>query len=262
MPDSNLTASGTTSATLSSSPPPSTVPEFRFGTDASVPEWARGKKAEEVLNLTKQLVDNFARYQPSPPPPVPANPTPPAFDPDAYMTGRDLLSAQERVMQQFSAHPDLQAGIELAASGNLGVVRQKYAKEFAKYGPEIQLMLAQVPKKAWTLDNLERVVKNVLVDHLPDLQAEWQTEVQARLEPTMRATGAAGTVPVPDEQSKLNSLESEKIPAEWKLRAQKQGITEATVREFCQLTGQTPEQFYKQFESPRHPIVAEVQVGP
>jgi hypothetical protein len=225
-----------------------------------VPAYARGRTSMEVLNLTQKLVERLI-----PPTPV-AQPTAPppqaqtqsfAVDPEGYVTGNQMLAAQRQAIEQYA--PDVQAGISLAADANYGFVQQRYQKEFSKYGPEIAGYLAGVPKKMWTLDNLERVVKLVRADHLDDYRAEWQTEVQSRMEPTIRSGGAGGAVPV--TQDKSNSLESEKIPVEWKSRAQKAGLTESTVREFCFANGMTEQAFYKQFETPTHAIVAEVQDG-
>lgn len=199
------------------------------------------------MNLGNAIAERFAR---------PVTPQQPAFDPDAFATGRDIQQAVERVGQ----HPDVQASLELSANGNYRWVQDKYSKEFAKWGAEIQAKLRDVPKRLWSVDTLETVVKLVQADHLTELRAEWQNEARASVEPTMRANGAAGSVPVP-EKNKEHSLESEKIPAEWKLRAQQQGITESTVREFCASQGMSEEQFYKQFETPKNQIVAEVPSG-
>ena len=223
-----------------------------------MPEYARGRSATEVLNLTQKLVERLI-----PPTPVAQTPPPQAqsqtftLDPEGYVTGNQMLAAQRQAIEQYV--PDVQAGINLAADANYGFVQQKYQKEFSKYGPEIAGYLAGVPKKMWTLDNLDRVVKLVRADHLDDYRAEWQTEVQSRMEPTIRSSGAGGSAPV--TQDKSNSLESEKIPDEWKSRAQKAGLTESTVQEFCRLNDMSPEQFYKQFETPKNAIVAEVPSG-
>lgn len=225
-----------------------------------MPEYARGKSAHEVLGITQKLVDaGFASFrQPQAPvPQAPPQAQPFTLDPEGYVTGSQFQQAQRQAFEQY-VQPDITAGIELAASANFGLTRNKHDKEFAKYGPEIMSRLAGVPKKMWTLDNLDTVVKLVKADHLDDYRAEWQTEVRASMEPTIRSSGAGGSVPVTQE-NKEHSLESEKIPDEWKRRAQKAGITESTVREFCAKNDMTPEAFYKQFETPTNQIVAEVQ---
>ena len=196
-------------------------------------------------------------FQPAQSAPAPQVPATPHIDPEGYVTGRDLLAAQQQAIRDYQ--PEVQAGIDLAASANYGLIRNQYQKEFSRYGPEIVARLAGVPKKVWTLDNLETVVKLVRADHFDDYRAEWQTDSQAKMEATIRSGGAGGALP--GTQDKSNSLESEKIPAEWKLRAQKDGLTEATVREFCAANSITEAAFYKQFDNPMNPIVAEVQSG-
>lgn len=260
MPDSNQSQTPTPLAPAPSSPPPSgtvTSPpaEYRFPADATIPEYARGRTATEVLGLTQKLVERFIppTSAPQPPPQQAAVP----LDPEGYVTGRDLANAQQEAIRQYQ--PQVQAGIDLAASANYGLIRNQYAKEFSKYGPEIVSRLAGVPKNVWTLDNLETVVKLVRADHFDDYRAEWQTEAASKVDATIRSGGAGGALPV--TQDKTNSLESEKIPAEWKLRAQTAGLTEATVREFCHANEITEAQFYKQFDNPMNQIVAEVQSG-
>lgn len=183
---------------------------------------------------------------------------PVALDPEGYVTGGQVQTwASQQIQSQVN--PELEAAHNLASSAVYSVVQNKYPKEFSKYRGEIDGYLAKMPKKQWTLDNLDTVVKLVKADHFADYQAEWETDFRAKVEPTIRSGGAGGSVPVPEK--KENSLESEKIPAEWKLRAQQQGITESTVREFCASQGMSEEQFYKQFETPMNPIVAEVRIG-
>lgn len=264
MPDSNGTQSTTPTAAPLSSPPLSgtaTSPpsEYRFGNDTSIPEYLRGKTATEVAQLTTKLVDaGFASLQAPRPPVQPQAATQTALDPNDFVTGAQFQAAQQQAFQQY-VQPDLQAGIELAASSNLGFAKREYAKEFSRYGPEILTMLNGVPKKSWTIDNFAFIVDTVRGRHLADYQAEWQTEAGVRMEQTIRSGGAGGAAPV--NQNKSNSLESEKIPDEWKARAQKAGLTESTIQEFCIKNDMTVADFYKQFETPRGQIVAEVQDG-
>ena len=151
--------------------------------------------------------------------------------------------------------------MEMAASGVYGIARQQYPKEFSKYGPEIQQELTKIPRHLWTLDNLDTVVTLVAGRHREDYARERAQELVAQMEPTIRPTGG-GSEPVPTSQQKSRTLESDAIPADWKARAKAQGITEATVREFCATNDMTPDQFFEMFEkSPLQPIVAEVPSG-
>lgn len=257
MPESSTTQTPVTPPPPASTPPPSggnTSPVARFPDDPSLPTYARGRTYAEVLGLTDTLLQR-AFTQPEAPKPQ----TPPVtLDPEGYVTGGQVQSwAREQIAS--AVNPELESAHNLAASAVYSVVQNRHAKEFGKYRGEIDSYLARMPKKQWTLDNMETVVKLVKADHFADYQAEWETDFRAKVEPTIRSGGAGGSVPVPE--NKENSLESEKIPAEWKLRAQQQGITESTVREFCASQGMSETAFYKQFETPMNPIVAEVRVG-
>lgn len=179
---------------------------------------------------------------------------------DTILTGRDLKSYLRQAQQQFIA-PQMQQSTDMASSGVYGIASMKFKKEFDRYGPEIQQELTKVPRTYWTLDNLETVVNLVAGRHREDYARERAQELVAQMEPTIRPTGG-GSVPVPTPHEKSQSLESESIPDDWKLRAKQAGITEATVREFCQSNEMTPEEFFKQFEkSALQPIVAEVPHG-
>lgn len=223
-----------------------------------MPEWARGKTAAELLGVTKALVGSFPRGGTTAPPPsgLPpvSSPAPKVLDPEGYVTGKDFTEAASAFQSQFRG--DVDSAVEMAANANFGLTRNQYQKEFARYLPEIQAKLSTVPKRLWTLDNLETVVKIVRADHFDDYRAEWQTEVASKMDPTIRSTGGGGSVPV-TQQDKSLSLDSEKIPVEWKVRAQQKGISEATVQEFCRANEMSEIDFYKQFETPMNAIVGD-----
>ena len=173
---------------------------------------------------------------------------------DDYMTGRDVRALLTQAAAQ-QVTPQLNQAIDLAVSSNMAAARQLYTKEFQRFGPEITAKLAAVPKNLWTLDNIETVIKLVKVDHHAELVREEATQLAATMEPTIRSTGAGGSVPVP---LKEHSLASDRIPAEWKERAARVGVTEQVVRDFCQANDTTVEAFYKQFDTPRNTIVADI----
>ena len=164
---------------------------------------------------------------------------------DDFLTGRQAKDLLSRLQQQASQpHPD---SVNLAASVALGLTQQKYSKEFAKYGPEIQATLTQVPKAQWTLDTLERVVKFVRSDHISDLAHEEAERILAEMAPTMRSTGGAGSGLSPQTNTDF-TLQSEKIDAGWRERAAKANLTEQQLDDFCVKNDMTREQFFKKFE--------------
>ena len=256
--------------TPTSTTPPAPEP-FRYGENA--PAWARGKTAEEVLGIAQNLVNTFERAPASPQAQgavqtqynaassnIVRDSGAPTVGDDDYITGKDLKAMLADISTR-QVQPAINQGVELGASANLGWLRREHAEVFQKYGPEISQKLASVPKHLWTIDNLETVVKLVKVDHLDEISREQALKLASTMEPTIRSSGAGGSVPVPVKE---HSLESERIPAEWKQRASAVGVTEQVVREFCAANEMTPEAFYKQFEhldkfeGQRNPIVGEI----
>lgn len=163
---------------------------------------------------------------------------------DDFVTGATLQQYGEQFRQQFN--PDLQYVINNNAEMALDAVKRRYPEYFAKYGPTINANLASLQdKRAWTIDNLDKLVKFSLVDHVDDLARERAARIAAEMEPTLRSTGAGG-VPI-HRPGAETTLDSEKLPSDWKERAAKVGLTEQAVNEFCQVNGMTREAFLDQF---------------
>lgn len=207
--------------------------------------------AEQILGIAQTATDMLTQTQApaAPPPPTPS------FDiaDDEYMTGAQYKQA----MAAQRAQPVDDTAVRMAADANLSIVRSQYANDFAKYGSEINTLLAQVPTNLRTLDNIQRVVKMVRSDHVDEIAAERAQQLASTMASTLRPTGGAGATA---SVSRDASLEYDKIPAEWRERARAAKITEETVREFCQANGMTPAQFYKQFDTPMNKIVEDVSV--
>ena len=164
---------------------------------------------------------------------------------DDFLTGRQAKELLSRLQQQVNQpNPNV---VNLAASASLGIIQQKYARDFAKYGPEIQATLTNVPKEQWTLDTLERVVKFVRSDHITDLAREELERLQGEMAPTMRSTGGAGSGLSPQTNND-RTLQSEKIDAGWRERAAKAGLTEQQLDDFCAKNDMTRDQFFRSFE--------------
>lgn len=202
--------------------------------------------AAQVLGVAETLLE--AR---EPEPVAPAAPAADEFDiaDDEYVSGAKLKDILRR-----AASPSGDA-LSMAASSNEYIVRQKYASDFAKYGSEINTLLARVPANLRTVDNLERVVKMVRSDHIEEIAGERAQQIASELGATLRSTGA-GAPPTP--VSREHTLESDKISPAWKARALKNGITERVVEEFCRANEMTPADFYKQFDTPANRIVEEI----
>lgn len=178
---------------------------------------------------------------------------------DDYLTGAAFKQASQSFAQQFQQQSN--TAVELAASGNLALVQGRHGEAFAKYGPEIQATLTQIPKQAWTVDNLDMAVNLVRSRHLQDLEADLRRKVReevfADIPPTMRPNGGAGSVPtspIPGQPS----LRDDKLPAAWRARAEAAHLTDESVREFCQTAGISIADFFKQFDQPLGVVVEEV----
>ena len=196
--------------------------------------------AEQVLGIADTLATAVE------PKPVEAAPSAPTVADDDYITGKELKA----MLASAGA-----GATELAASANLGLVRQEHAQDFAQYGAEITALVQRVPPAQRTLDNLRQVVRMVRSDHLDEIVEQRASQRASAMAPTLRSTGGSAELP---PVAREYSLESEKIPAEWKRRALAAGVTERVVDEFCRANDMTPEAFYKQFDKPLSRIVEDI----
>lgn len=179
---------------------------------------------------------------------------------DAILTGKDWRTLSEQAFAQY-IQPAMQQSVDMAASASYAAVSQKHSRDFQRFGPEIQQELARVPKQYWTLDNLETVVTLIRGRHTDEVAREMAQQLVSSMDPTIRPTGG-GSAPIPTQTEQHNPFESDTVPTDWKMRAKQAGITESTIREFCQANDMSPEDFWKQFgSSPMQPIVAEANVG-
>jgi len=201
---------------------------------------------EQILGIAETSVQMLQ----APAAPPPAAPATPSFDvaDDEYITG-----AQYR--QLMAARPVDDSATRLAADANVSIVRSQYAQDFAKYGAEVNALIDRIPVNQRTIDNLALAVRMVRSDHVDEIAAERAQQLAATMTPTLRPTGGgAAAAPV----SRDASLESEKIPQEWKDRARAAKLTEENVADFARANGMTTAQFYKQFETPMNMIVQDI----
>lgn len=202
-----------------------------------------------MFGIATQLVDALVPPAGATAPATPAAPV----DNRRYIADDDFVTgAQMRELIETTRNASAESAVELAASSMLGLARQQYSQDFARYGPEITSKLAGVPKHLWTLDNLSTVVRLVRSDHLDEIVRERATQLAAGAPGDIRSLG--GSAPAATVVRE-HSLESEKIPVEWKRRAQAAGVTERVVDEFCRANDMSPEAFYKQFDAPLSRIV-------
>ena len=228
--------------------PGTTAPATEWRVPADDPrQWARGKTAAEVLNMGDAMYGTLEKFNQTRnlAPAAPAPSTPAAqewgLSPEDYVSGAQVSQVMNRATQQFQ--PQVDDAIGLAASGNYGYVRDRYKDEFNKYGPEIQGLLTNVPRRQWTLDTLEQVVKLVRSNHLDEIVDQRAQDLVSRMEPTIRSQGGAGSGPTPAQTAD----EWANVPPEYRERCQREGINDATINEFCRTMDIPRSEFFAQF---------------
>ena len=249
----NATSEPTTSPAPSSSPPASGTPEFRFGTSSDVPEYARGKTAQEVLKITETLAQAVRTQNPAPPPPPQYQPPQypqPGNVPSLSLADEFLLRPEEATKKVFAEQmaPALQ-GIQNMAGQFASVQRtlasQQYATEFAKYGPEIDSLMANVPVEARTLENYEKVVTFIRGKYLNEFAELARQQNVARQTGLGERSGGSGQFGTPNP----TGVDFERLPQGMGKVAERAGLTEAQVVDFCKATGITPTQWMEQYLS-------------
>jgi hypothetical protein len=160
---------------------------------------------------------------------------------DDVVTGSQFKQAMQ--MMAGALAPVQQTQDQMAQYA-LNQTRQKFPKEFQKYEAEIYQQIHPLPRSAWTLDNLQLAVELVAGRHRHELAQEMAREMAANQGLTLRTDGFANHTPM----DRGLTLESEKLPADYKERLAKQGISLNTVREFCAASGQSVQEWFKQAE--------------
>lgn len=182
----------------------------------------------------------------APAPQTPQAPQASSLQDGDYVTGADLNRMAPRVIDQY-VQPQLQQVVEQTANLALETVKREFAAEFQRFGPSIYANLAQLPdKRGWTVDNLRKLVKYSLIDHQDEIVRDRAARLVAEMPGTLRSTGAAlpaGTPNQPDLSTK-----SERLPAEYRARLEKTGVTESVMDEFCRANDMTREDFIKMIE--------------
>lgn len=226
------TTSATTAATSSSEPAggnPPAAPPWRAGHNA--PSWAQGRGAEEILGIAQQAVDALSRFNQAPqaiqPPAAPM----PMMEDETFIDGKTFKAAMQNAGQQIN--PWLQRSIQMSSDAMLAGAMQQYPKEFKRYYPDIMGKLALVPRDQWTLDTMRIIINLVKGDHVEDYAQERAEELLRDRQTTLRSNGSSGSLPGQPQTIDGLSLESEKLPAPYRDRLAKVGMTLDQVREFC-----------------------------
>jgi hypothetical protein len=235
----------TTPAPSLSAPPTGAAEPYR------APAHSRfaGRTAEEILGIAEGLATVAERFN-QPVQQQQQAPAPNRFDldlprvaDDEYVSGAQFNETIRR-FQNMPAPVDQQAR-NLAAQSIYAAVQLQHPEEFKRWKPEIDAEIRKLPPEYWTNDNLHVIVKMVRANHIDELAAEKAQRLLSESHPTIRSgTGGSGSGPL----THTRTLADDSLPQDWVKRANAAGITEEIVREFCNLTGQTPEQYLADVE--------------
>jgi len=164
------------------------------------------------------------------------------FNQTEYVTGADIQRLAPKLIQD-AVNPQLQAVVDMTAQGNLAHVQRDNAAIFQKYGPEVNIKLANVPKNLWTVDNLRTVVNLVKADHVEELASEIASQRFAGLGAELRSNGSP-TPPVASNEPQY-TLKGDLVSEDFKKRAAETGLTDTAIAEFCRANDMTVEDWYK-----------------
>jgi len=218
------------------------APAYRYPDNETVPQYLRGKTAEDAAQLLQGLVEANARGMAQAQ--VPQQPNLTALGSDDYVTAAHLQQAQQQALSQVS--PWLKQVADQQATVSYNIAKREHTNVFSKYEPEIIQVLQRVPRENWTLDVIENAVTFVKGKHVDELTADKVRALEQTMTTTMRSTGRAG-LPSDSHNQETVASSLDKAPEAWRVHAKAVGITENEVWEFCRNTDTTPEEFFKQF---------------
>jgi hypothetical protein len=235
----------TTPAPSSSAPPSGPAAE---SWKAPAHSLFAGRTAEEVLGIAEMAAATLQKFNQQVPQ-APVAPVQPVsrFDldipDDDYVQARQikqlLLQAQnQQPVDQVARRQNIQLSIAQLQSN------PKYKTAFERWPNEIWAEWNKLHPDYVALDTLETCIKMVLSSHIDELAAEKAQRIVNESHPTIRS-GTGGSGGVPNTQSSL----LETGPSDMVARLRAVGIQdEATLRQQCQGTGISPEQYLAELE--------------
>lgn len=192
--------------------------------DANVPSWARGKTADELLQITNQLYDALQRGDTAPAPtnPAPSAPSPshettpnvsgiPEVDPNLIYSNpaeyhRQMEARTNALIESRLASAERTVSTPLASLAKAEAMRNPKRKlVWEKYAPEIETVMARVPEsQRGRVDLWDEAAKIVAGEHFEEL-------ARAKAEELMRS-GASGSLATQAGSATLPNASSSRSP--------------------------------------------------
>lgn len=206
--------------------------KWRYPMDHPV-EWQRGRTAAEVGELSNQMYQMYLSGQGAPQPQQPQYPTqqhaypqqqppqPQVAPPTPDEWSMDPATAYQKQLaydQATKFDPVIRQQQEMLAQTGRELARMKYKDEFTRWGPEIDILLQQVPVGQRTSQTYDMVVDMVRGRHAREIQQE---EVERAIAQRLKsgdvtrpqpAAGQGTTVPA---DGRLD-LDDKRFPSWWR----------------------------------------------
>lgn len=211
--------------------------EWRYQPGVGVPDWLVGKNATEAANLTQQLYHQLVSGGGVGAPGTPAYTAstlgaPATSHPDADEFLHDPAGATQRLLDRVrrtEVMPEFQARDNVIGQQARALAELQFKDEFKRWGPEIDIMLNQIPGSQRTPQAVGLVVDVVRSRHLDEITAE---RVDAKIKNlveggTLRPQGADGATGA----GVYNRVDFDKLPPNYRTYLSRLGVTQDTVDE-------------------------------
>lgn len=236
--------------------------EFTFGADA--PDYAQGKTAQELLDLTKNLHTTVQNMSYAAPAPQPVTPTPVQTtvqttvnsqpdpnlmytDPVAYQSqlANWVQTTQNKAME-LQAQPILQSQASMAKDQSRR--NPKFTEVWSRYGPEIEAALATVPPQMKIQPSVwDQAAAMVQGQHFEEL-AKHQYAPTNTDTGMLSGDGVTGTGEVSSSMSPLSKAWSE--DSDWIARFKRlPGMTLSKLKDQVSSMGWSEEDYVKTYEN-------------
>ena len=220
---------------------------YKFAATDNVPSWAQGKTVEEVLTLSKQMAETIQGLAPPAAAVAQTQPVAQGAQQPGLPTDDDFIRApRESTERFFKAQsdaflaPQITGLMQQNAASARALATQMYADDFKRWGPEIDSVMVAAPLSQRNLDSYEKVVTFIRGKHQSEVLAEqkqkWSAEAGALGE-------RSGGSPAGGVSGVQKAFDPEKLQETVRTAAQRHGLTEQDVREFCAKTGTSIEKW-------------------